>query len=189
MGQMLLPKILLFMFCLLACLSCGYHPGNGGTLTAYRTISVPYVQGDWNGELTASLVKEVSQSTNLLYERNGGAIILQVRLIDIDNENIGFQYFKNKRNDIKRSVVPNETRLFANVEVQVVEAASGCVLLGPVLISADVDFDHDYYTTRNRVNVFSLGQVTDIDEATDAATRPLNQRLARKIVDYLNNNW
>lgn len=183
-------QTLFVSLCLLIfCFSCGYHAGQGGTLTSYQTISVPYVQGDWNGELTAAIVREVCQSSSLTYERNGGALILQVTLVDVDDENIGFHYFRNKENHIKRSVVPSETRLIATVEVQVLEAASGCVLLGPVFLSADVDFDHDYYTTRNRINVFSLGQVTDIDEAQDAATRPLNNRLAKKIVDYINNNW
>lgn len=176
-------------FIIAAAMSCGYRSGQGGFLSVYRTISVPYVQGDWNGELTAAIVKELTQSTNLSYQRNGGALSLQVQLIDIDDMNIGFRYYRNVKEDIKKSVVPDETRLTATAEIRVVEAASGTVLLGPVILAADVDFDHDYYTPRDRVNVFSLGQLTDIDEAQDAATRPLNRRLARKIVDYLNNNW
>lgn len=170
------------------CAGCGYHAGQGGVLTPYRTISVPYVRGDWNGEMTGAIVREVCQISNLKYQQNGGALILQVALEDTVDKNIGFQYYRNKSEDIKKSVVPNETRLIETVEVKVVEAASGVVLLGPVYITADVDFDHDYYTTRDRVNVFSLGQVTDIDEAQDAAQRPLNTRLARKIVDFIN-NW
>ncbi len=44
-----------------------------------------------------------------------------------------------------------------------------------------------YYSSRKGVNVFSLGQVTDIDEARDVAEYPLHRRLAQKIVDYINN--
>ena len=180
----------LALFFLIFCLSgCGYHYGQGNPFTGYRTISVPYIQGDWNGELTADIVRELSQSTNLTYVRNGGALVLLAKVVDVQDDNIGFRYFRNKRNEIKKSVVPDETRLTATAEITVLEAASGNTLAGPVYIAASVDFDHDYYTTRHGVNIFSLGQLTDIDEAQDAATRPLNRRLAQKIVDYLNNHW
>ena len=70
-----------------------------------------------------------------------------------------------------------------------IDSRSGCVVLGPSIIKAHVDFDHEFNSSRDAVNVFSLGQVTDIDGATDAAARPLNKVLAQKIVDYMANAW
>lgn len=56
-------------------------------------------------------------------------------------------------------------------------------------ITADAEFDHTYYTTRDRINVFSLGQLSDIDAARDAAMVPLNRALAERIVDFVMNSW
>lgn len=181
----------LTVIALLTCLltsCCGYHCGPSGTLTSYSTVSIPFVEGDWTGDLTAALVKEVSQSTVLMYQPNGGAITLNVKLLDVRDENIGFRYDRNRDGKLKDRIVPDETRISALAEVTVTETASGSLLLGPVRVSADVEFDHDYYSS-GHVNVFSLGQLTDIDEAHNAVQRPLNQQLAQKIVDYLNDNW
>lgn len=169
---------------------CGYRAGEGNILSNYRTISIPYVEGDWDGSLTACLVKEVSQSSTVAYRRDGGSLILEAKLIDVDEENIGFRYDRTtRRGKIKHELIPIETRLIAVAEIRVIEAYSGRVLLGPARVTASVDFDHDYFSSRNGINVFSLGQVTDIEEAEDAAQQPLNQRLARKITDYINNSW
>jgi hypothetical protein len=82
-----------------------------------------------------------------------------------------------------------ETRIIATVEISVTESGSCRTLLEPVRLTASVDFDHDYYFSRNGVNVFSLGQLIDIDSAYDAVQTPLHDLLARKIVDYLNESW
>ena len=165
-------------------MGCGYRWGDQGSLQKYRTISVPYVIGDWSGSLTAALVKEISVSGVFAYSAEG-SVTLRVRVIDYDDENIGFQYDRNKEGKIKNILLPDETRTTALAEVTLIETISGRTLLGPVQIAADVAFDHDYYATRHRVNVFSLGQLTDIDAAHDAAMKPLHCRLAKKIVEYL----
>jgi hypothetical protein len=131
----------------------------------------------------------VAQSGTFEYRREGGALLLQVDVIDTSDENIGFRYDRNKKGKIKKRLIPDETRTSILVEVSVVEVGTGTILLGPARLSANVEFDHDYYSSRNGVNIFSLGQLTDYDEAHSAARRPLNYALARKIVDYLNNNW
>lgn len=169
--------------------SCGYHYGQSGVLPSYQTIAIPYVQGDPDGALTASLIKEVSQSGAFEYRYEGGALLLDVAIIDTDDENVGFRYDLKKNGKLKKRLIPDETRTTMLAEVSVKETASGKVLLGPVRLSADVTFDHDFYSSRNGINVFSLGQLSDIDEARDAAQCPLHQALARKIVDYITNDW
>lgn len=158
-------------------------------LSNYQTITVPFVEGDWDGQLTVALVRQVSQAGRLAYQSDGGDLILKVILMDIDDENIGFRYDRNREGKRKNRIIPDETRSTAYAEVVLIEAASGKEVMGPVRLSADVVFDHDYYSIRNGVNIFSLGQLTDIEEAHDEAQRPLNQRLAQKIVDYINDNW
>jgi len=178
-----------FLSLCIICCGCGYHAGQGSHLSPYRTISIPYVKGDWDGTMTAELVKQVSQSGTLTYVHDHGSLVLNVQLIDMYDENVGFRYDRSKHGEVKKAIIPSETRLFAVAEVSLTEAGTGRIILGPVRLSADTVFDHDYYTVRDGVNVFSLGQVTDYDEAEDAAQRPLHARLASKIVDFINNSW
>lgn len=170
--------------------SCGYQFGEGGFASQYQTISVPFVKGDWNGDLTTTLVESIAQSGSYTYRRCGGALILQVELMEFTDENVGFRHDrKKKREKLRKSIIPVETRIETTAEVKLVEAASGKVILGPVLITASVDFDHDYYSSRNGINTFSLGQLSDYDAAYDAMYHPLNVVLSRKIVDFVVDSW
>lgn len=174
--------------CLVAsiCTSCaGYHWGQGSIVSKYQTISVPYVEGDWDGSLTSAIIQQVSQSGILKYRKQGADLILQVKVIDYSDENIGFRYDRKKDGKLSSRIIPDETRIWVLVEVAIIDAGCGTTFLGPVQLYADVEFDHDYYDSRNGVNVFSLGQLTDIEAARDAAQRPLNRCLAQKIVDYI----
>lgn len=173
----------------LALMGCGYQLGQDGTALSYRTLAVPTITGDGNGGLASALVKEVGCSGCFEYRQSGAAAILKVVLIDLKENNIGFRYDRHKLGKIRHTIIPTETRLTGIVEVSLLDACSGAVILGPVKLSASEDFDHDYYTSRNGVNIFSLGQLNDYDEAYDAALYPLNVALAQKIVDYICNSW
>lgn len=179
----------MFLSLLWLTVACGYRWGQGSAISEYRTISIPYVEGDWDGNLTAAVIKHMGQSGSLRYCDSGGALLLKIRIVDDYDENIGFRYDRSRKGHFKRRIVPDEMRVTYVAEVSVIEVATGDLLMGPVRISADIEFDHDYYSSRNGVNVFSLGQLTDVDEARDAAQHPLNEELARKIVDYVNVNW
>jgi hypothetical protein len=170
--------------------SCGYYHGNEGVLaSSCQTISIDLLADDWNGDLTAALVECLAASSTIQYRTYGGDMILQVKLEDLDEKNIGFRYDRHKDGKILKSIVPSETRLTALAKVTLLEAATNTSILGPIMIKASIDFDHDYYNTRNGVNIFSLGQLNDYDEAYDAAYRPLMIALAEKIVDYLAEAW
>lgn len=176
--------LLLALVCL--CTSCaGYRWGHGDMISQFQTISVPYVEGDYDGDLTAAIIQQVSQSGLLTYRDSGADLILQVDIIDYSDENIGFRYDRKKSGKLSSRIIPDETRAWVSAEVSVLAAGCEEPVLGPVLLSAYVEFDHDYYDSRNGINVFSLGQLTDIDAARDTAQRPLNRCLAQKIVDYI----
>lgn len=168
---------------------CGYRFGQGVLSERYSTITVPFVEGDRDGDLTAAIVKQISISGAFAYEQCGGDLTLIVKVIDYDEENIGFRYDRKKNNRIKNALVPTETRTEIIVEVTLIDSIGGCTLRGPTIIKTSVDFDHDYYLSPNEINVFSLGQVTDIEEARDAVLRPLHVKIARRIVDYITNSW
>jgi hypothetical protein len=155
----------------------------------YQTISIPYIQGDLDGSLTSAVVAEVVRTGVFEYRPCGGALLLKAKLTDSRDENIGFRYDRKKRGELRHSIIPTETRRTSYVEIVVEDPAAGSIVMGPVRISASFDFDHDYEYARDEVNVFSLGQLSDFDAACDAVQTPLNQALARKIVDYVTQSW
>jgi hypothetical protein len=168
----------------------GYQFGRGGTLVnQYSTISVPYVEGDLDGSMTASIINELARSGCFRFRQCDGDLTLKVKITDLRDENIGFRYDRKKKGELTHSIIPTETRLTAYSEVVVENSRTGCAVLGPVRVRASVDFDHDYYSNRDGVNIFSLGQLNDVDAACDAAQLSLNEALAGKIVDYLCNSW
>ena len=169
--------------------SCGYRTGNSGQLSSYSTVSVPYVYGDRDGDLTSAIIEELSSSACFRYERECGELLLYVRILDFRDLNIGFRYDRDKDSSLNKSVIPAETRYSILTQVEVIERGSGCSVLGPVELWTSIDFDHDYYSSRDGINVFSLGQLSDYDAAHDVALHPLHRKLAQKIVDYLKYSW
>lgn len=178
-----------FLICLCFC-NCNYRFGpDEGLSSSYSSISVPYVLGDQDGSLTSAIIREIVRSGYLQYQYAGGSLVLNVAKIDLDEDNIGFRYDRKKCGKITRDIIPTEARITIFVEVSVTEAASCSTVLGPVLLSASVDYDHDYYSSRDGVNVFSLGQLTDLEAAYDAVQVPLNKAIAEKIAEYISQSW
>lgn len=162
---------------------CGYRWGDPCAVST-MTVSIPFIEGDNEGFFTESLIQEVTQRTPLVYRSENASAILQVRLLEVSDENVGFRYDRKRTGCIRHNVVPVETRLIALAEVALIDC-NNCYILGPETVSAFIDFDHEYYPNRNAVNVFSLGQLTEIDAAFDEALYPLSRELGRKIADWL----
>ncbi len=175
---------------MLTCTGCHYRFGQGDIPAHYKTITIPYANGDEDGRLTNALVRKMSTSGNLEYCPNNGELILSVTILKLRDRNIGFRYDRSRRKEeLLKTTIPTETRRTIFTEVAVIEACSDRVIVGPVRISSNVDFDHDYYSSPNAINIFSLGQLGNIDAAYDASLNPLYDRLAEKIADYVNNSW
>lgn len=184
-----LSLICLLFFSFGSLTSCSYQLGRGDLASSYRTISIPYVEGDMDGDLTAEIIKEISVKGGFRYVPCGGDLLLKVELLELRDENIGFRYDRKKKGELRKAIVPAETRFVTIAKVTLLDSSSHQVIRGPVRIRASVDFDHTDYSNRHGVNIFSLGQLNDIDEAYDAALRPLNRHLAENIVDYLMMSW
>lgn len=172
------------LFLLLILCSCGYHFERD--LLLPRTVSVPFVEGDWDGDLTAAVVQQISTSGVFAYRKEGGSLTLKIKVLDSRDENIGFRYYRNKEGKLKKDLIPTETRIAVSAEVSLIETGTCNHILGPTLITAGVDFDHDFYSSDT---TFSLGQLSDYDSAYDAVNHPLNKILAQKIVDFVNDGW
>ncbi len=169
--------------------ACQYRFGRGELSEQYSTISVPFIEGDREGDLTCEVIRQIGTSGAFRYETSGSDLILSVKIIDYDNEDIGFRYDRKEHGELRKVIIPTETRLKTTAEVILRDAGTGQVIRGPSVISASIDFDHDFYFTRHEENVFSLGQLNDIDAAEDAVMHPLYKVLAGKIVDYVKNSW
>jgi hypothetical protein len=167
----------------------GYQFGNSELSECYSSIAVPYAENDFDGSFTTELIRQVVTSGVYEYTRTGADLLLKVRLLDFDTDNVGFRYYKNKHDKLTSETIPVETRFSVIAEVTLIDRATGKTVLPTVRISAFTDFDHDYYSTKNNINVESLGQLTDYDEALDAADKPLYFNLSKKIVDYISDAW
>lgn len=177
-------NVLLSLFFLTGC--C-YQFGRGELSDTYSTFSLPIIAGDQTGELTSEVIKRISLTGALRYKEKGGDIQVRVVLLNMEEEDIDFTYDRKRSGRRKKSLIPTETRVNATAEVSLVEAASGRILRGPVTLTAQAEFDHTYYATRNDVNIFSQGQLGDIDAAREAAIHPLNCSLAASIASWVVN--
>ena len=182
-------QALLFGLCVLCTwlAGCGYQFGQGALSRRYTTLSVPYAEGDEDGCLTTEVVRELSRTGAFRYVSTGGDLILRIKLIRQCDANVDFRYDRNNKGKRRKSIIPTATRLTATAEISLIDAATGKTITGPTRILANTEFDHTYYATRDEVNVFSLGQLTDIDAAREAAQHPLDRSLAEKIADYVTN--
>lgn len=164
---------------------CGYTLNTVPGFSDAPSISIPYVEGDVDGQLTAALIRSVALSGEYVYRSAGGEYILEARIIDDLYENIGFRYDRTKKNCLKEYIIPVEMREGLLIEIQLVSACNGQIVLGPNRLYADIEYDHDYYSIRGGVNTFSLGQLTDIDSAEDAAKTPLYRVMGEKVASWL----
>jgi hypothetical protein len=184
---------------LLALSACGYRAEGGGS-GHITTITVPYVQGDPEGELTDQLIKQLSASGRFEVVRHGGCLCLNVAIVDAANDRIGYQY---SRDDTKqkrqKNLIATENRRLMTAEVTLVNTVSGEILLGPIPVKAFAEYDYiDSGSLRDLTFVnsqgktkktltFSLGQLDSIEGAQDDVAVPLYRVLAQSIVDGISN--
>lgn len=187
--QKLFDKIL---WVALACSlqSCGYRStAETNALSSYQTMTVPYVEGDAEGQITQQVIATLTESGAWKYRTLEADLILKVKIIDTKIEDVGYNryYFRSRRPE--RWMVPNERLYSILAEVSVIEASTSKVLLGPVKRSARVKYDFDPEFDTTDLLPFSLGQFNFVENAQNIAKKPLNEKLAQNIVDYLLNSW
>lgn len=180
---------------LLLCLtSCGYHFGRGDLIERYRTVCIPYVEGDDQGYLTTALIRAMTTNGALGYRSCNSDLVLRVCLLKPVDTNIGFAYAppkdKEKKNKKKNKIiVSNEARLTTTATVRLVDRSTGNCILGPCEITSFITYDFEPDLSNIDFHAFSLGQLERHNLAQDAATPALYTILAEKIVDYVNHSW
>lgn len=169
--------------------SCDYHMGTGAVVERYATVSIPYIEGDVDGTLQSILAKEIASTTQLRYLSYGGNLLLKVKLLEKKADPVGFRYAINTDGSMVDTLVATEDRLSVLVEVSLVESATCCQVVGPQLFSTSVDYDFQPDSSNSDLVQFSLGQVDFRGAAKDAALRPLYDKLAKQIADYITSAW
>jgi hypothetical protein len=183
------------IFWLLLLCSCGYH-FQGPTAGNVSTISIPYVEGDVNGQLTDQLTRALTMSGQFRCAYVDGRYLLKTKLVDRHAEPIGWRYEKDEDGSIENELIAVEGRRFLAAEVQLIDTATDEIVYGPETILAT--FDYDYYEpdvvqdlsfvshgVRRSSVQFSLGQLDSSEAAYDDVFLPLAQKLAKKIVDRI----
>lgn len=162
--------------------SCGYHLESEMPV---RPLSVPFAVGDHQGELTNQVIYQINTAGKFRTTTAPSRYTLKLELVGNKEKNIGFRYDRNEDGQLNSTIIPSETRTSVLCLCELWDTQRCCVVLGPAKISASYAFDHEWYSSWGAVNVFSLGQVTDYQDAKDQVHTPLYRNLATKISDWL----
>ncbi|MEX0962038.1 MAG: LPS assembly lipoprotein LptE [Simkaniaceae bacterium] len=180
--------------------SCGYRFVEIGEAQG-KTITIPYVQGDEEGLLTAALANKIALLTPFSVVVSRGDYELEAKILSIEHEDIGFRYDREEksRNFIEpKRLVSDEERKSLSIEVRLIERTTQKILLGPEVMTSYVNYDYvnsdtiddlSFFSNGRRISVlqFSLGQLDAPENAREAAVTPLFDDLATQIAEGLNN--
>jgi len=183
----------------LAC-SCSYRFNGCEQEGAKETITIPYIPGDAQGQLNASLVEAMSETGRYEYRGNDGHLLLKAVLVADNSERTDFRYDREPISGRrKKSLVAIGNRRTATAEVTLIDTRTDEVLFGPATVTASADFDYDntdvfedlvFFTPGGNPQTmidFSLGQLDSVEGAHDVSASPLYHNLAQKIVDGIMN--
>jgi hypothetical protein len=174
-----------------ACVSCGYRLGNGAIAERYSTISVPYVEGDFEGDFTAILTQKIVTQGKLAYRPYGADLVLKASLLSPRDTTIEFRYAPpDKQDDRKKNiVVSNAARMALAAQIALIDQATGETILGPITLCRSIDYDYEPDLGKVNFHHFSLGQLEMQNLAQEAALPSLYVLLAETIADFVNNSW
>jgi hypothetical protein len=189
---------LLFFFLLLT--SCGYNPGRSQH-SEKIVVCVPYIKGDFNGLFTNELIKQISYSPSLNYKYSNSDYTLKVEILSDTTKQIGYKYDRDNNNQRRKNIRATEGRQTVLARVELIDKKTDLIKFGPFEVQADSEFDYVDPDSLNdlsfiapngqRVTVlaYSLGQLESIEDAKEAALKPLYENLSKKIVDAILAYW
>jgi hypothetical protein len=161
---------------------------------ACKTISLPFVEGDIDGRLTAQIIKAITTETRLRYIPSGGDLTLHAKIVEKERTHIGYKYDQQEiTGALINRLIPDEGRRRIIVELSLFEGERE--LIESMQVSAESDYDFVNSDTvddlsfvndsgeRQSILTFSLGQLDAWEGASDVALNVAFDRLAKKIVD------
>lgn len=182
--------------------SCGYRWTPEFSQKIRPSLVIPYAKGDDDGTLTAEVVRSITASGIANVVPYEGDFRLQISITNMQNQTVGYRRDRQKvSGEIKKNIVGCEGRRIIQAEVILFESDSEKIAAGPYQIVADTDYDYvdgDSFQDLTFVNSqgilttvlpFSLGQLESVESAQEAASKPLYEKLAQKIVDTIFSAW
>lgn len=200
MPQEINLKLLNLLLSLSICTSCGYRWQPELSQDHLPTVTIPYVDGDEDGSLTAAISQALSQSGLATVRSYGGEYRLQASISKADTETIGYRIDPQKVDgEVRKNLLSTEGR--KTITLQVSWFKEDELKFGPYQISADAEYDFvdgDSIQDLTFVNPtgqsilvlpFSLGQLEPSESAQEGALKPLYSLLAEKVVDAISSEW
>ncbi len=192
------PKFFFLALCLFQ-VGCGYRVNEEfcGRGPETSSLCIPYVNNDMDGQLTDELIKAFSTSGRFIYQTCNAALELNVKIIAQDNKSLGWRYNRTSHGKRNKDLISTEGRRHVDAEVTLIDTMNDEVLLGPIVVGADLDFDYyepdsirdlsfiDSAGVKQTSVAFSLGQLDSTEGAYDAAWTPLSRLLSKKILDVI----
>lgn len=174
--------------------SCGYRLSGSEEKVSSR-VSIPYVKGDLDGQLTAAIITKFSTSSRWQYVQDAADLVLDIEILESDRHYIGYKYDRVKSTaELINRLIPNEGRRTLKVKLQLLDAKKEHTVYGPYEIEAFADYDFvnfDTYKDLAFVNQegvaesvlsFSLGQLDSEEGGKEAVQAAVYQNLAEKIL-------
>lgn len=179
-------------FCLT---SCGYRlVSSQDQKIAFTIRSIP---GDTDGLFLQTLIKTSEAFSSLKYRPFSAPLHLQVKMIGIETDHIGFRYqTEDGSGAVIHRLSPTEGQHRCIVEVAVYDA-NYKPKLTPRVLEASIEYDfvdsksyHDLTFTDSAGQLqtvlnYSLGQLDSEEAATLGSKERLYQKLSEEILSYL----
>lgn len=189
----------LFVILLLAA-GCSYSFEEEETTFRGKTVSVPYVEGDFEGKLTDELIRQLAASGEFTPVQTHGDYTLKVKVISNVNEKIGYRHHRDDTTGrIRKRLMPTEDRRIITTEVTLIDESIGEIIIGPEIVEGTAEYDYvdpdsirelSFIGPNGKKQVvldFSLGQLDSIEGAQDDVNVPLFRHLSQKIIDGILN--
>ncbi|HRW58378.1 MAG TPA: hypothetical protein P5048_02025 [Chlamydiales bacterium] len=182
-------------FAFLLCVSCGYHLSD-----SFVAISIPFIEGDEKGALTQQLISEVVKSPLMTYQPSSQTQ-LQIKIISVENEQIGYKRDRNPDGTVRKDIMPIEGRQTIIADISLIDLKKGDSLIEKRRITAYADYDFveqnsikdlsfiDQNNQREKIIQFSLGQLESKAEAQEASLMPLYKALSKKIIHSISQRY
>ncbi len=160
------------------------------------TLAIPFIPGDEDGTLTNEIIRTISASGIAKVHREG-KYRLEVHLKDTQIDTIGYRRDKQKvSGKVSTNIVATEQRKSLSLEASIYDQDNRLVF-GPCTVSSNIEYDFiDGDSIQDLLFInpkgvpttvlpFSLGQLEPVEAAQEAASRPIYQKLARKIGEFV----
>ena len=162
-----------------------------------KHVSVSYIEGDMDGLFTDILCEELEMNSYFKYvNKSKQAYNLQVKIIALDDLNIGFKRRIENNEQKKNPLIATENRKQITIQIKMVDDCNN-ELFEPIKINEMIDYDYvdsesiedlSFIDDSNKQEAslsFSLGQLNSYDSASKDSLRGLYKKISKKIVEMI----